>query len=999
MPTVRSPGRVYFRMLGTIMVAGADAPLVPDLMARPKAMALLAFLVLESRDGPCSRDAVLAHFWPESSVAAARQALRQALYELRQALGPGVIEGHGQHDVWLSRERFSADALELLEALEAGRIQAAFDLYRGELLPGLHFSGASPEFESWLDRARADMRRLLTAAVWTAHDGAEAVGRPDEAIRLGLRGLELEPYNEERLRRMMEQLHRGGRGAEAIRLYRQCQGRLTAELDVACDPATEALAARIATALQWPRAPAPVLLEGEPAGEAAPETSPQHLSGHPLPAPAAGPRRDGVPPADLQPHRRIRWVVGGSLLAVSALVLSLTLWPVRTGSGEEAGLVALAEARLADPPVVGAPDRGAILVLGPIESPEPDLLAGVAVASALTWLLAGQDVGPGGQLAGRIEPSGGGWDLDLTLRRPGDNFHIGGFVPGDLLSVVREVSDALKAALQIPEANRHRLLPSNEAALRAHLRGEWLLERGEVYAAAEAFQRAVQEDPGFALGYHHLSLAASIGFDAARAEEAELTALSLQARLPEAEALIVEARRAYRTGQPDEAEALLNTVLILRPGHLEASYHAAEVLFHYNPLRGRPLAEARPALERASTRALNRTETIYHITQTALLMGDIQGFDRASGSLLEMAPAGLRSRQLLALRAKVLGTPDDWRRELAGLTGARDLIVMSTAHNLGVYAGDIPAALEVLAILTRPDRELGVRARAHATRADLLAAAGRPREVALELRRAMELDPRVGASRAAHLLTLGVLPPDDAGLHGLSALILRDEHSAVRPMSEWMDVETVLEPWLGPHTRALTALAAGDSIPARTLAGALERAPEGRAGVLLRGDLALRLAGSGLARHYDPVAFSTRGVRPEEAILSPLFSRPLARLVQGRVERQQGRLRQADRWFHSLLEHSLPDLALAAVALGESARTAEMRGDTAGARRALGRLDRLQENAEESYLQWRQAQPWGGGFVTATPGTGPQEVLPAAVGGAAARRGSSPPVALADPRT
>jgi DNA-binding SARP family transcriptional activator/tetratricopeptide (TPR) repeat protein len=883
-------GRIRFRMLGVVEILDADGAVRPELPARPKSLALLAFLALETRHGPCSRDRVLGYFWPDSTMVAARQALRQALYDLRQALGPGVIQTRGQHEVGLNRERFTADAVELLELLEAGRVQAAAELYRGDLMPGLYFHGASPEFGGWLEREREGLRSRLALGLWDAQSAAAAAGDRRAALALGKRALELDPFQEAGLRRVMTLLQQEGQDAEAIQLFRRFRHRLSMELDLTCSPETEALAARIAA-----RAGAPLAEPTEPMDR-------------PGPDPAA------------------------------------------------------AATRPADPPIVAPPGGGGRLLLGPIESPASDPVAGVAVASALTWLLAGQEVGAGGRLSGRIAPQATGWDLDLTLSGGREAVPIATCVPGDLVAVARWLGTVVAAALDLPGDERDALLPANEPALRAHLRGEGLLERSEVYEAVDAFQQAVGFDPSFALAYHHLSLAASLASERGVAEQAERVALTLHAGLPEPEALIVEARQAVRGGDPEEAEALLASVLAMRPDHPEASYQAAEVLFQHNPLRGRPLAEARPALERVGAQGMARGRALYLSGHLALLAGDLPAFDRATAASLELAPAGVHGVRARVLRARVLGSEGEWRRELAGLAAVRDQVGAATARDLAVYAGDVPAAVAALEVLTRVERPSRTRAWAHASRAELLAAAGRPTQVAAELRLAMAAEPVTGASRAAHLLTLGVLPPDHPALRAVARAVVDMETPRSGPGSGWAAPDPTLEPWLLPYARALAALVNGDRALARMLTRQLGTVATGDpARRVLRSGLALRLGEPMDPEDREANTVHLRGLNAEDAALSPFLSRPLVRLAYARQDRDQRRLRQADRWLVSLLEHSIPDLSLAAVALGERARTAELRRDPVGARQAMERLDRLQQGAEASYLEWRNRQAWAAG--------------------------------------
>jgi DNA-binding SARP family transcriptional activator/predicted Zn-dependent protease len=944
---IETVGLIRYRMLGAIGLSDGDGSPLRDLLARPKSLALLAFLTLESREGPVTRDSLLSHFWPDASTGAARHALRQALYDIRQSLGPEVIETQGHTGVTLDRSRFTADVLELLDALEEGRAEDAAALYQGDLLPGLHFTDASPEFEAWLDGNRSWLRRQFTELAWKRSGDAASEGRRDDAIRWADRALEHDPYNEGGFQALMRLLHDGGRTAEAVHRYRQFEARLAADLDVSCSRETYRLAAELVDSTKGPRTRDPDALVAGAEARAGSPPGPEAGAG---PRPEAGPAA-AVPPAAAE--RGWREVVRRRPVLVSVVALA-------AGGAVTAGaLAAWAQLPGSDPPGPATGDV-ALSMARPAIFTEDDPLAGMAVEAALGWLGSGEEAVADATYRGTLWPAGEGWGVAVAVAGTGvPGLQIAGGVPGDLISVVRFVADSLDAALGLALAERYAMLPASESVLRAHVRGEWLLARGEVHAAAAAFQRAVSMDPAFALGHHRLSLAAGMAFDAAVAERAGEVALALQAQLPEAEARIVEARLAYRAGLPDDAESLLRSVLALHPDHPEAVWDAAEVLLHFNPFRGRPVAEALPGLRRASTGVIGRAEALYHMAQIALLRGDREDFDRTSAQLLQVAPSGLRSHQVRALRARLLGTPEEWQRELAGLTGARDIVVLSAAHNLAVYAEDMEAALDVLDLLTDVDRQPGIRARAHAARAELFTAAGRPADVARELQRAVDVEPSLGASRAAHLLTVGALPPGDTALLAIARGIVDGPIYPSRTTSAWMAVERPFYPWLEARARALAHLALGDPAPARHLLRELrEEASQDRAVRFLQADLVLRL---NLARGRvpsDPAVLNLREMSPEEAVMSPLFSRPITRLVLGRTDRASGRIRHADAWFASLLEHSIPDLALAAVALGERARTAELRGDPAAARRFDEQLARLQAGAEPGYLEWRASQAW-----------------------------------------
>ncbi|UCC83485.1 MAG: hypothetical protein JSW46_00700, partial [Gemmatimonadota bacterium] len=66
-----------------------------SLQGQSKRLALLTYLALATPRGFHRRDVLLAMFWPESDESRARQALRQALYVLRNELGEGVVVNRG----------------------------------------------------------------------------------------------------------------------------------------------------------------------------------------------------------------------------------------------------------------------------------------------------------------------------------------------------------------------------------------------------------------------------------------------------------------------------------------------------------------------------------------------------------------------------------------------------------------------------------------------------------------------------------------------------------------------------------------------------------------------------------------------------------------------------------------------------------------------------------------------------------------------------------------
>ncbi|MCB9418928.1 MAG: winged helix-turn-helix domain-containing protein, partial [Ardenticatenaceae bacterium] len=138
--------------------------------ATDKARALLVYLVVE-RHQPHRRESLAALLWPDQPEARARQSLRQALSNLRQALGDSdespapfllidrnEVQFNPQAELWLDAAEFIAladacdhhrhrQAAECLPCLQ--RMEAMLTLYAGDFLAGFSFAG-SELFEEWV---------------------------------------------------------------------------------------------------------------------------------------------------------------------------------------------------------------------------------------------------------------------------------------------------------------------------------------------------------------------------------------------------------------------------------------------------------------------------------------------------------------------------------------------------------------------------------------------------------------------------------------------------------------------------------------------------------------------------------------------------------------------------------------------------------------------------------------------------------------------------------
>ena len=178
-------------------------------------------------------------------------------------------------------------------------------------------------------------------------------------------------------------------------------------------------------------------------------------------------------------------------------------------------------------------------------------------------------------------------------------------VEGDTTQLL-ELVDRLAGELLVKRrpGSQHRLIQMAQLtthslpALKSFLNAEQNLRRRQLDSAIAGYQLATADDSTFALAYYRLAVAAGWSDRHALSTDAVSRALSVSGRLGEREKRLVSAYAAYRRGEPDAAERQYRAVLDDFPDDLEAEFQLGDLLFQYNPLRGRPRVEARPMLDR-----------------------------------------------------------------------------------------------------------------------------------------------------------------------------------------------------------------------------------------------------------------------------------------------------------------------------------------------------------------------------------------------------------------
>jgi TolB-like protein len=228
-----SPNPLRIRLLGGFELGTGCGRSGAPLPGR-KVRALMACLAL-SPGKPWQRERLMALLWSDRGEEQARASLRQALAELRRALGePSPLRT--EHDaIGLDPAMIAVDAIEFERLAKAGKFDEAAALYRGPLLDD--HGVRDDAFEEWL---RGERGRLHDLAV-DLLDRLAASQAGDVAIKTAQRLLQFDPAREETHQLLMRLYAAAGQRTQALRQYQHCRETLQRELQAQPDIETERL--------------------------------------------------------------------------------------------------------------------------------------------------------------------------------------------------------------------------------------------------------------------------------------------------------------------------------------------------------------------------------------------------------------------------------------------------------------------------------------------------------------------------------------------------------------------------------------------------------------------------------------------------------------------------------------------------------------------------------------------------------------------------------------
>ncbi len=231
---------MLIRVLGGMKVCATDGS--PIELATRKTEMLFATLVVAGRKG-VSRETLCELLWPDRAEAQARGSLRQALTALRHSTRNSILE-HLRIETVGNPVRLSVDDAQvdirtferLSQSSDESALAAAAQLYEGDVLAGISFSGP---IEDWLYSYRQALRLQALSICKRLSEHASSAHSSQACERLARILLLTDPIAEEAHRSLIRLHLAGGRANAARQQFEVCRSALLRELGT--DPEDETM--------------------------------------------------------------------------------------------------------------------------------------------------------------------------------------------------------------------------------------------------------------------------------------------------------------------------------------------------------------------------------------------------------------------------------------------------------------------------------------------------------------------------------------------------------------------------------------------------------------------------------------------------------------------------------------------------------------------------------------------------------------------------------------
>ena len=481
-------------------------------------------------------------------------------------------------------------------------------------------------------------------------------------------------------------------------------------------------------------------------------------------------------------------------------------------------------------------------------------------------------------------------------------------ISGALDGLAKQLVSGLLSTPDQKEVSLAAVTTASFPALKAYLAGIQLSRTGRYPEAADELEKAVQIDSSFAMAWSKLAWAYGWIPDP-REFDAEKNALANSSALPwRARTLIEAANYGFRLGDGKKAMNLYRSVLAEYPNDTEALRGLGEMVFHYNPLFGRPHAEADEYFERASRLAPENLDYLQHRYDSAI---DEWEFDRADSIAALILQLDDREDDIEfgnQMHGIMMRSRGDSSWSISGPGSMSASYVSALARQAATHVEDLEAAVQVLHVLLEPGRYPdAVRERATMFLAGVRIGQGRLKEALQIFKGVPQWQGGGGILPTALLYGLPVYPASDDFIQAMrQKLAAWDTTSNPIAIIADPDVPRVTYRELKAYHNALLALRVGDLKAVETTRQLLNRRADSTSGTniaysLLRSIDAVQSLETG---EYDEAIKAVNDaqlrINWRDAGKSPLFDQFTNRFVKAEALRASGRLEEAIQVYRSV---------------------------------------------------------------------------------------------------
>ncbi|MBA4160043.1 MAG: hypothetical protein H0X65_21640 [Gemmatimonadetes bacterium] len=488
-------------------------------------------------------------------------------------------------------------------------------------------------------------------------------------------------------------------------------------------------------------------------------------------------------------------------------------------------------------------------------------------------------------------------------------------------------------------------------ALRTFLDGEQHYRRGRYGEAVEAFRQATGLDSTFALAYYRMSTAAIWASDWGADTVGRNGAMRFRERLATRDRQLVEAWDRYSREPTAEAEQLYEMLLARDPDDVEAWFQLGEVRFHWKPMLGYPLLEAREPFERVLSYEPNNAAALIHLVRLAAIERDAARLDALLERVRRLDPGWDQLLELEALRAFTIGDPAA-QAQLRQRLAAQDAEVrVRILHSVAAYTGDLEGTAVLARQLSGLPSEPRWSAAMHILLAHLEVGRGRWRAASEDLAALERLRPSWATHHRGFLATLPFLRLSAAELEAIRSDVERMPTSSASPLldADWTQPAMMY----APGQRYLLGLLSArrlDPVAALRHAGEIERQPAPVDATYQRVFPRLLRAEVAHAGGQTADALKELGDTPGSAeIMIRGFWRvtnPHERYLRAELLAALGREEEALRWYASFPAPSAYDVYYLAPSHLRRAEIHERRGEREQAAEHYRRFVELWGNAD-----------------------------------------------------